>query len=541
MLYRAEGVHYLEVLAALHEALEPKLYLEIGTQKGRSLRPCRCRAISVDPEFKLEPGVIGNQAEVNFVQDTSDAFFEQGAAERLLSEPVDFAFLDGMHLFEYLLRDFINTERYVAPDATVMLHDCLPFSANMAARDRAKVQTQAWTGDVWKVVEILDRYRPDLEVTILDAAPTGLVAVRGMDPANTVLSDNYDEIIAAYMDVEIVEDTPPDCMALDRWVEAHSYAPVDKLAQARRRDPNRRAPVAIKSPVPRPRVAERWGDHHFAVGLQSALRRMGHECRIDTRKTWHMTQKIGEVEIAIRGIAHYKPKPGTPAVAWVISHTSKVQPEETAEFTQAFVAGSPGADRLDATLLPQAFDVDRMYPPEDPHAPRAGVFFAGIARRFPRPAVQFAVETNQPLSLWGQGWETGPAAKFFKGERVPNAQLGDYYRSAEVVLNDHTPDMAAEGIPSNRIFDALACGTPVVSDALAWLPEDMKPWVYQFEDRESFAKAIDEARNETPEKRAARHEFALSMRQTHSFDARAKTLMAALNPPVTADMIQESA
>ena len=101
------------------------------------------------------------------------------------------------------------------------------------------------------------------------------------------------------------------------------------------------------------------------------------------------------------------------------------------------------------TLLPQAFDVNRMYPPEDPHAPRAGVFFAGIARRFPRPyCAMTAVETNSTAFAMGARLAIPiPQPCSSMCDRVRNAQLGDYYRSALVVLNDHTPDMAAEGIP----------------------------------------------------------------------------------------------
>ncbi len=33
-----------------------------------------------------------------------------------------------------------------------------------------------WTGDVWKLIPILQRYRPDLQLTLFDAPPSGLVA-----------------------------------------------------------------------------------------------------------------------------------------------------------------------------------------------------------------------------------------------------------------------------------------------------------------------------------------------------------------------------
>ena len=44
----------------------------------------------------------------------------------------DIAFLDGMHRAEYLLRDFMNTERFSHERTLILLHDCLPVNARMA-------------------------------------------------------------------------------------------------------------------------------------------------------------------------------------------------------------------------------------------------------------------------------------------------------------------------------------------------------------------------------------------------------------------------
>jgi hypothetical protein len=65
-----------------------------------------------------------------------------------------------------------------------------------AARDR---HTMEWTGDVFKVAQVLERYRPELVVVPLDTTPTGLLLVLGADPDNTVLKDNYDAILAEYV------------------------------------------------------------------------------------------------------------------------------------------------------------------------------------------------------------------------------------------------------------------------------------------------------------------------------------------------------
>ena len=47
---------------------------------------------------------------------TSDDFFaSHDLAQVLGGRPVDLAYIDGMHQFEFALRDFMNLERYVGP------------------------------------------------------------------------------------------------------------------------------------------------------------------------------------------------------------------------------------------------------------------------------------------------------------------------------------------------------------------------------------------------------------------------------------------
>jgi hypothetical protein len=142
----------------------------------------------------------------------SDAFFSEQDPKHFLAGEVESAFLDGMHRFEFLLRDFINTEKHCARRATVFLPDCLPLTLTMTSRDQNDVPTTGpfaswWTGDVWKVLNILEEYRPDLSVKCFDCHPTGLVMVTGLDPENTVLSEKYDEILERYLNVSLTDET----------------------------------------------------------------------------------------------------------------------------------------------------------------------------------------------------------------------------------------------------------------------------------------------------------------------------------------------
>ena len=177
-----------ELLRALHERIQPRTYLEIGIRTGRSMVLSRCRSIGVDPSFKIDNPI---HCDVQLIKATSDDFFARD--EPLVhfdGVPVDLAFIDGMHLSDFALRDFINTEPFMADTGVVVLDDVLPRNGLEAARDR---KTEPWTGDVYKVVEILRRRRPDLVVLVVNTAPTGTAVVIGVDQTSTILKNAYAE------------------------------------------------------------------------------------------------------------------------------------------------------------------------------------------------------------------------------------------------------------------------------------------------------------------------------------------------------------
>jgi len=181
-----EGPDYYEALRRLHAMLRPATYFEIGSETGGSLILAGCASLAVDQAFRLNCNVAHDP-------------------RKLLGGPVELAFLDGMHNYEYLLRDFINTERVCRPESVIVLHDCLPTDAHVARREGGDQHLRAfsahpewWAGDVWKTAAILRRARPDLAMHAFGVPPTGLVLVTGLNPASYVLARDYDAHVAAF-------------------------------------------------------------------------------------------------------------------------------------------------------------------------------------------------------------------------------------------------------------------------------------------------------------------------------------------------------
>lgn len=199
--FRLLGVPYLDFLAALHTHLTPRTYLEVGTASGNSLALAGCDAIAVDPGFQLDATATGKRRRTFLFQMTSDAFFATENVRALLGRPVDLVFLDGLHRFEFLLRDLIGTEAACHPRSLILLHDCVPLNPRMALRQwlpggPSETDTASfWTGDVWKLLPILQKHRPDLRLHVLDCPPTGLVAITCLDPASRVLADCYYDVV----------------------------------------------------------------------------------------------------------------------------------------------------------------------------------------------------------------------------------------------------------------------------------------------------------------------------------------------------------
>jgi capsular polysaccharide biosynthesis protein/SAM-dependent methyltransferase len=198
-----QGELHLTVLGRLHLALRPRTYLELGTQDGAALRLADCRSVAIDPWMLLDQNAFGARPGLSLFRMSSDAFFDGPDPAKLLGGPIDLAFLNGpRHHFEIILRDFINVERHATPRSVVLIHNVVPPDIYITSRDRLddfrrvrSTHPAWWTGDVWKVVGVLQKYRPDLTIDIFDTSPTGLAMVRGLDPASTTLSQHYRRIL----------------------------------------------------------------------------------------------------------------------------------------------------------------------------------------------------------------------------------------------------------------------------------------------------------------------------------------------------------
>lgn len=107
-------------------------YLEIGCDKDQNFSKIRCISkIGVDP-------VSGGNMRM-----TSDKFFDQN------TKYFDCVFIDGLHTYNQVKKDILNSLNFLNNSGVIFIHDCMPSSFMQQAVPRSR---SLWTGDVWKAI-----------------------------------------------------------------------------------------------------------------------------------------------------------------------------------------------------------------------------------------------------------------------------------------------------------------------------------------------------------------------------------------------------
>ena len=134
----------VEIIQNIINIKNYKSYLEIGTFKDELFGHIKCeKKIGVDPVFG------GN------VRKTSDEFFLEN------KQKFDLIFIDGLHHYNQVKKDIINSFNFLNDGGIILMHDCMPKDYYYQAVPRCQYE---WNGDTWKAFlefrakEFLDGY-----------------------------------------------------------------------------------------------------------------------------------------------------------------------------------------------------------------------------------------------------------------------------------------------------------------------------------------------------------------------------------------------
>ena len=120
----------IEIVKNIIKLKQYKSYLEIGTFKDDLFSNIVCEdKIGVDP-------VSGGN-----VRKTSDEFFADN------TKKFDLIFIDGLHHYDQVKKDILNSISILENNGIILMHDCMPRDYYYQAVPRSQFN---WNGDTWK-------------------------------------------------------------------------------------------------------------------------------------------------------------------------------------------------------------------------------------------------------------------------------------------------------------------------------------------------------------------------------------------------------
>lgn len=254
----------------------------------------------------------------------------------------------------------------------------------------------------------------------------------------------------------------------------------------------------VKNPSPTDYRQNKWGDYHIGRCLTKYLERLGEKVETDYHKDWNNDKKA-DIILVFRGKYPYKPKKHSGLnILWNFGHPENVTKQEYESYDIVLVASKLYSKALSKQIKKPVYpfllctDHEEFYNKnKENDMKRKDFIFVGNTRGVNRDCVTWALEYNVPLKVWGRGWEKIIDKKYIISQYIENEKLADLYSKARVTLNNHWPDMLKYGFINNRIFDAIACGLPIISDYSEELYNLFPKEILYYRNKKEFKKCID--------------------------------------------------
>lgn len=166
-------------------------YLEIGCALNSSFD-----SIPIPDKVGVDPYLGGN------VRMTSDEFFN------INKRTFDVVFIDGLHTFEQVRRDFLNAMRVTNDGGWILIHDMLP--KNWVECQVPRISTGSWTGDVWKLgFELVKLKEINFKIINIDMG-VGLFRVPNNEErietlGSAMRSEKFEYLFTNFKDLPVIE------------------------------------------------------------------------------------------------------------------------------------------------------------------------------------------------------------------------------------------------------------------------------------------------------------------------------------------------
>jgi hypothetical protein len=236
----------------------------------------------------------------------------------------------------------------------------------------------------------------------------------------------------------------------------------------------------------------------------------------------------------LRGLQPVPRSAGQRHVLWIISHPESIEDPELDAADLVLVASPRFAEHLrgrtttPVEVLLQATDPHRFFPrPVDP-AFTHPVTVVAKTRGVLRPIVADAIAVGLRPAIYGGGWTELVDPTLVVAGHLDNEVVPIVYSSAGVVLNDHWASMRRWGFVSNRLFDVLACGAPVISDPVPGLAALFHGAVLEYHTPGELRMLVDQVLADPEPARSRAGAGRAIVVGAHTFDHRAEALLRAV-------------
>ena len=296
--------------------------------------------------------------------------------------------------------------------------------------------------------------------------------------------------------------------------------------------------MRLQLPCPPPSEKGARGDFYFGPSLAAALERQDHPAYLSfQRRGDSLIERLANfrrvrsesfpddcIDLILRGKRYARPKSDRSALMWLISQSDTFGERETKQYVHMFMASEKSLPLVRsmnsaAELLLQGTDPAHFYPTDELSEPFV-VFVGNRKKTEPRPIVKASVSAGFDVKVRRQNWDKVAGVNYM-GRHVPNSELRSVYGAAGVVLNDHCAGMREHHFASNRVFDVLATGRPVITEQMNGIPDELHGGIYMYDRQLDIGNAVQKAFG--ADKREL-HRISQIVRERHIFENRARVI-----------------
>lgn len=276
-----------------------------------------------------------------------------------------------------------------------------------------------------------------------------------------------------------------------------------------------------------------WGDWHTAHELGDAFAEIGWDVVYAEAFEDRWRELPEDVDLVISLLDHYDvtlAPDGAVTVAWIRNWVERwIDRPWTASFDVLVPSSQISANLLEsaglhvAGVLPLATNPERFRPMESDAVFESDYVFTGNHWGVDRSLLgDLDVAPGERFSIFGKGWDSvGRVSRYWRGP-VPYDDLPIVYNATKVVLDDTAGPTLPYGAVNSRVFDALACGTLVLTNNVAGAEDIFDGMLPSYSNREELRSLLDQFLADAEAREATASELQRIVLERHTYAMRAR-------------------